>query len=143
MTIMKYKANRPVLRSLLDDFWGTSVFDDTLLNDKKWIPSVNVQETDESFIVELMAPGFNKEDFHVTSENGLLTIEANVETEEEEQNDNYTRREFKMNSFSRSFTLPENIELDNINAKYDKGMLVLVLAKTPLPESKKLEIEIQ
>jgi HSP20 family protein len=143
MTIMKYKANRPVLRSLLDDFWGTSVFDDTLLDDKKWMPAVNVKETDESFIVELMAPGFNKEDFQVTTENGLLTIAAKVETEDEEKNENYTRREFNFTSFSRSFTLPENIELENINAKYDKGMLVLVLAKTPLPQSKKLQIEIK
>lgn len=143
MTIMKYKANRPVLRSLIDDFWGTSVFDDTLFNDKKWIPSVNVQETKESFVIEMMAPGFNKEDFHVSTENGLLTIEAKVETEDKEQNENYTRREFSVNSFSRSFTLPENIELENINAKYDKGMLVLILAKTALPEAKKLEIEIK
>lgn len=143
MTIMKYKANRPVLRSLLDDFWGTSVFDDTLFNDKKWMPAVNVQETDESFVVELMAPGFDKEDFKVTTENGLLTIEASVENEDEEKTENYTRREFTLNSFSRSFTLPENIELENINAKYDKGMLVLVLAKTALPETKKLEIKIK
>jgi HSP20 family protein len=107
------------------------------------MPAVNVQETDESFVVELMAPGFNKEDFKVTTENGLLTIEATIENEDEEKNENYTRREFTFNSFSRSFTLPENIELDNINAKYDKGMLVLVLAKTALPESKKLQIEIK
>jgi len=143
MTIMKYKANRPVLRSLLDDFWGTNIFDDSLLNENKWVPAVNVKETEKSFTMELMAPGFEKEDFHVTSENGLLTIEGRKEKEEIENEENYTRREFISNSFSRSFTLPDNIILKDIDAKYDKGMLVLQLKKTSLPESKKLEIKIK
>ena len=142
MTIMKYKANRPVLRSLLDDFWGTNMYDNSLFNEKKWMPAVNVRENDESFIVELMAPGFEKDDFHVTTENGLLTIEAEIENEKEIEEMNYTRREFAFNSFSRSFTLPENIELDSIKAKYKKGMLLVNLVKTPVTETKKHEIEI-
>ena len=143
MTIMKYKANRPVLRSLLDDFWGTSIFDDTHINEKKWVPAVNVKETDHSFTMELMAPGFEKDDFHISSENGLLTIEGEKVSEEIENEENYTRREFISNSFSRSFTLPDNIVLEDIDAKYDKGMLILNLKKTLIPESKKLEIKVK
>jgi len=139
---MKYNPNRPVLRSLLDDFWGTNTFDNTLFNENKWVPAVNVRETDNLFIVELMAPGFKRDDFHVTSENGMLTIRAEVEDKKEINEENYTRREFVFNSFSRSFTLPENIDLDTIDAKYEDGMLILNLVKLAIPEAKKLEIEI-
>jgi HSP20 family protein len=143
MTIVKYNANRPVLRSLLDDFWTSNLFEDRLLNEKKWLPAVNVIEKDHSYIMELIAPGFNKEDFHISSENGMLMIEGNIENKEEVNEENYTRREFMSTSFSRSFTLPENIDMENINATYDKGVLTLEIKKINIPESKKLEIKVK
>lgn len=143
MTIVKYNANRPVLRSLLDDFWTSNLFEDRLLNDKKWLPAVNVKETDNAFVMELIAPGFNKEDFHISSENGMLIIEGNIENKEEINEENYTRREYMSTSFSRSFALPENIDMENIDATYDKGVLTLDIKKINIPEAKKLEIKVK
>ena len=108
MTIVKYKKTNPVLRSLLDDVWGTSMFDNTLFTDQKWVPSVNIKETDKNYFIELMVPGFDKKDFHIHAENGVLTIEAEVKSETETTEEKYTRREFSFNSFTRSFNLPEN-----------------------------------
>ena len=143
MTIVKYKKRNPVLRSLLDDVWGTSMYDNTLFDDKKWVPSVNVKESDDNYILEFMVPGFDKKDFKVHAENGILTIEAEITNEEESTDEKYTRREFSFNSFSRSFTLPENVELENIEAIYDKGMLKLSLVKVKMPDEKRLEIKIK
>lgn len=143
MTIMKYKKRNPVLRSLLDDAWGLGMYDNTLYNDKKWAPSVNVIEADENFVLEFMVPGFEKEDFKIHAENGVLTVEAEVKKEDTSENAKYTRREFTFNSFSRSFTLPDNVEPEKIEAKYEKGMLKLILAKVSLPEEKRLDIEIK
>ena len=93
-------------------------------------------ENKNHYEVSLAAPGMRKDDFHIDVDGNLLTISAEKE-EKKEQNDNrYTRTEFNYTSFSRSFTLPEGVNKDKIDASYDNGLLKLVLPKTE--EAKKL-----
>lgn len=94
-------------------------------------PSVNIRETDNSFQLEVAAPGFNKEDFDINVENDLLTISANKETKKEEDEKGYTRREFSYNSFSRSFTLPDSVNTESIKGSYVNGILNVELPKKP------------
>ncbi len=107
----------------------------------KTAPPVNIRETEQSFSVELMAPGMKKEDFNIELDNELLTISAEVKTENTtEENGKFTRREFSFSSFKRSFTLPETVKEDEINASYEDGILKITLPKKEeaLPKAKRL-----
>ncbi|MBL0105212.1 MAG: Hsp20/alpha crystallin family protein [Bacteroidetes bacterium] len=77
----------------------------------------------------MAAPGMEKKDFHVSVEGGTLTIRSEKKEEIKEKKENYTRREFSYNSFIRSFRLPDNCLPEKIDAKYENGILTLVLPK--------------
>lgn len=123
-----------------DRFWpSTSTVDqflsDTLMNWRNesnggsGVPRVNVAETDEEFRVEVAAPGMKREDFHVELDNDILRIWSEVQDSNEEKKENYTRREFSYESFTRSFHLPNSVETEKIKAKYEDGLLRLVIPK--------------
>lgn len=121
-----------------------SFFDDGVMRDwLNWplsnnsergsVPAVNVRETDNTFELEVAAPGMNKQDFKVELDNNMLVISAEKENKQEEQDDqgNYTRREFSYQSFTRSFSLPERlVQGDKISAKYKDGLLCITVPKT-------------
>ncbi|MBB1643844.1 Hsp20/alpha crystallin family protein [Sphingobacterium sp. UME9] len=94
------------------------------------VPAVNIKENADSFEVEVAAPGMAKGDFKVTLDGNLLTISSAKQEENEEHHDNYTRREFSYQSFQRSFELQkEVVDQDNIQARYENGMLRLTIPK--------------
>ena len=93
------------------------------------IPAVNIKEENDKFILEMAAPGMNKDDFKINLDNYQLTISSEQKKEKKEKEDNYTRREFVYSSFSRSFTLPKTIDIDKIKADYKNGILLLTLPK--------------
>ena len=146
MTLVKFKKRRlPWYDTMFTDLLGTDrmLTNDFLLEDK-WVPSMNVKETEDLFEIEMAAPGFNKEDFDISIENGLLKISAETSSEDKEEENNYSRREFNYNSFFRSFALPENVnEEEMIDATYKRGILKLVLNKLHVDEiSTKRVIEV-
>jgi HSP20 family protein len=109
-----------------DDFWGETIAD---------VPLANIKETDKDFKVELCVPGFKKEDFKIDIEDRTLTISSERE-EKKEDDKEYRRREFSYSSFSRTLQLPQNVDENKINAKYDNGMLELTLPKKEVSISK-------
>lgn len=140
MTLLK-RSEWPSLvgNSFLTDFFdGDKFFDSDLLRNRS-VPAVNVKETDKNFEIEVAAPGLSKKDFKVTAENGVLTISSEKKEEKEQKGKNYTRKEFSFSSFSRSFTMPENTNEDNIKANYEDGILKLQIAKKEIgqPKAKK------
>lgn len=121
-------------------FWPSTSTVDQFLSDAlmNWrdernggsgVPKVNIAETDEEFRVEVAAPGMKREDFHVELDNDILRIWTEAENSKEEKNENYTRREFSYESFTRSFHLPNSVEADKIKAKYEDGLLRLMIPK--------------
>ncbi len=94
------------------------------------VPAVNIAEKQDHFEISLAAPGMKKDDFNIDVEGNMLTISAETEQQKEEKDERHTRREFNYTSFSRSFTLPEGVKKDQIDAKYENGLLKLVLPKT-------------
>ena len=101
------------------------------------------EEREKEFRIELAAPGLEKKDFKVEVLNGNLTISAEKKEEKKEETKNYRRKEFSYNSFSRSFTLPDNCMHDKIDAKYENGILHLTLPKKEITVSKpKKEIKV-
>jgi len=105
------------------------------------VPSVNIIENEEDFVIEFAAPGVKKEDFNINLENQVLTVSRDVKEKKEESKENYTRREFVYGSFSRSFTLPKSIMFDKIDADYNEGILIINLPKKK--EEAKLTREIK
>lgn len=95
------------------------------------IPAVNVKETNDNFEIHVAAPGMEKEDFEISIDNDVLSISAEEKSENEERDGkgNFTRREFSYTSFRRAFSLPNTVEDDKIDAKYEKGVLKISLPK--------------
>lgn len=93
------------------------------------LPKVNIRETKDAYFVDMAVPGLKKSDFKIDIDNKLLSISTEVEESNEQQEDNYTRREFGYSSFKRSFTLPETVKEDKIKAEYKEGVLSIHLPK--------------
>lgn len=124
-----FPSTKPRFNGFLDEFLNRNIADflgsDAVLNQ----PAVNIVETDSSFKLEIAAPGFDKQDFSVNIENDFLTISASHETQKEESAERYTRREFAVGTFKRSFKLPKTVNQDAVAAVYENGILNLTLGK--------------
>ena len=93
-------------------------------------PAVNIKETDDAFHLEMVTPGFEKNDFNIEVVDGKLNISAEAKVEENREEDNYTHREFYSRAFSRTFILPEEkADQDKIDAEYKNGILFVTIAK--------------
>ena len=138
----KPRISRP---TLFDSGWMEKFFNsplDEFFNLGKVInvPAVNVAETDKEFKLSIAAPGLEKKDFKVDAYDDLLTISAEKEREEKEENSGrFNRREYNYTSWSRSFTLPENCGAGKINAEYKNGELRIVIPKMEIKEPKKVK----
>ncbi|WP_040249117.1 Hsp20/alpha crystallin family protein [Psychroserpens mesophilus] len=136
-TLMKSPINgnetstQKSLSSWVDNFFENGLGTGFLSNFNTGItlPAVNIKENADEYILELAIPGMKKSDFNIDLDNKVLSISSEVETENEENNDNYTRREFGYSSFKRTFTLPDTIESDHVKANYEDGILCITLPK--------------
>lgn len=106
-------------------------------------PSVNITENTDEFKIELAAPGLEKGDFKIETNNDTLTISSEKKEEKKDDKENYHRHEFSYERFNRSFQLPENSLAENIEAKYEDGILKLTLPKKEVTGQKeKKEIKV-
>lgn len=123
---------REVLPSMFDDFFGpwNEWFDNNGLSSRALtVPAVNITEDKDCYKAELAAPGMNKDDFRLDVEGNILTISAEKEENKEEKDKKFTRKEYNYTSFSRSFTLPNEVKKEAIEAKYNNGVLQVILPK--------------
>lgn len=124
----------PTLPRLFDDFFTTDFNDWGFKNHSltnTTLPAVNIVESDDKFIVEMAAPGMTKKDFEIELDNEMLTISSEKEVSNElEENDKYSRREFSYQSFKRTFQLPKTVVDDSkIEASYENGILTISIPK--------------
>jgi HSP20 family protein len=143
MSLVKRENYWPSLPGFFNDFLNRDWYDWSNQNfslTNTTIPSVNIKETDNEFMVEMAAPGMEKEDFKIDLNNNLLTISSEKQAENKvEEGKNITRREFSYQSFSRSFTLPAIVETDKITAKYANGILAVNIPKREEAKPKPLK----
>ena len=135
-TAKKRSTNFPSMMNLFDDLmYGDfpTVFSSNY-SDGLSMPKVNIRELDDSFSIEMAVPGMKKSDFEVNLDNNTLSISAKTESNESENENGYTRREFSYSSFNRNFILPETVDESKIDAKYEDGILKIVL---PIKEEAK------
>lgn len=100
------------------------------------MPAVNITEHKDEYLVALAVPGMKKDDFKIDVDGNMLTISSEMEESKEEKDKKFTRKEYNYSSFSRSFTLPEEINKEKIDAKYENGILKISLPRKE--EAKKL-----
>lgn len=135
MSLIKFNNRRRLFPSLSndglksflssDDFFNNDFFDEDSL-----MPAMNVKESENDFQIEFAAPGFSKKDFEVTIDDNILNVCGEKKHEEQEKENDYTRKEFSYNSFSRSLSLPKSVNADQeIKAVYQDGILKLNLQK--------------
>jgi HSP20 family protein len=144
--VVRKNGNGSVLPSLVDNFFNMDRFfspsvidfDGGLfdLDASLVVPEANIIDEGKDYKIELAAPGLERKDFKVEILNGILSISAEKEVEKKEEKKNYRKREFSYNSFQRSFTLPENLLVDKIDAKYENGILHVSLPKKEIAVSK-------
>ena len=140
MSIIRWNRNNDFFPSLLSDLFNEDVFERA--TNRFSVPAVNLKETDNGYEIHLAAPGLKKEDFKISLEDKVLTISSEKSTESEEKEDKFTRKEYSYSSFSRSFTLPENIDTESVDAKYENGELRISLPKKEKVAKKLIEVSV-
>ena len=146
MTLIKFnpeKRNSSLLPGFNDVF--DSIFNDTFFNDRMVtrVPAVNISESENNYHVELAAPGLKKEDFKLNLENNILNVSVEQSANHEDNQKNYSKREYSYSSFVRSFTLPESADDSQINASYTDGILRIDIAKREEAKSVRRQIELK
>lgn len=137
--------NRDLFPSIVDEFFGRDfmpgMFEfQTGIN----MPSVNIVEGKEDFRIEVAAPGLSKDDFKVNLENNVLTISSEKEDRKEQKEERYMRREFSYTSFRRSFSLPNSVDSEKINASHNNGVITITIPKreeAKVKPAKQIEIK--
>ncbi len=133
MTLVK--VNSPIAKTfdgLVNDIFNDFPmnFGNSFRNEALNFPPVNIVEKNDAYYLDVAVPGMDKGDFNVKLDGDLLTISAEKKEEINDENDKFIRREFSHRSFRRSFTLDDKrINAANINARYENGILKLVLPK--------------
>ena len=118
--------------SVFDDFfrpWNEWFDNSGLVGRTINMPAVNIVENKDDFAVSVAVPGMKKDDFNIDVEGNMLTIGCDREEKREEKDARFTRKEYNYASFSRSFTLPEEVNREKIDARYEEGVLKLILPK--------------
>lgn len=132
MTLVQFNSRLPMFDRMFPELSDITenMMTEELFRSENWMPSINVKEHKNDFQIEVAAPGFTKKDFEVSITDDVLTISAESKKEKEEKDENYSRREFYHNSFTRTFTLPKSIDLHKkIKANYENGILSIQLEK--------------
>ncbi|PWK79123.1 HSP20 family protein [Mucilaginibacter oryzae] len=147
MTLVKFNPAKNNNGSLLPGFSDVfdSIFNDTFFNDRmiSRVPAANISESEDHFHVELAAPGLKKEDFKLNLDRNVLNISVESRQEQNDQQKNYSKREYSYASWVRSFTLPETANAEQIDATYTDGVLKIDIAKREEAKAVRRQIEIR
>lgn len=121
----------------LDGIWGSGAPS----TEVAFIPPVDVHEEKDRFVVRADLPGVKPDEIEVTAEKGVLTLRGERKAEKRENTEGYERIERVSGSFTRRFALPENVQADNIKAKFAHGVLEVAIPKQPVVAAKRVTVE--
>lgn len=131
MTYVKMNNNYRPLEGMMKEFLNElpSAVSKTVREDVLHYPPVNITDKPENYVVEFFVPGYIKADFNIKLENNILTVSTEKKESASVENEKIIRKEFGFKPFKRSFTITEKIDIDNIIARYENGILILQLPK--------------
>ena len=141
MNLIKFNPFLPVnaqFGNAFDSFFNGGLSDLIGSDFVNEIPLANVKESDGGWKIEVAVPGFSKEDFNITIEEDRIVIEAESKAKHEDSKGEFKKREFSYTKFWRSFPLQKDIDRDQINAAYERGILSIDLPKSDIKETRKL-----
>jgi HSP20 family protein len=146
MSLIKWEPLRE-LENVFDRYakamrWPTTQGQE-LMSTGDWSPNVDISERNKEFVIKAEIPNVKKEDVKVSMDHGVLTIQGEKKHEEEKSDEKYHRVESYYGKFIRSFTLPDNIDENNIQASYKDGMLNLHIPKKAESKPKTIEVTVQ
>ncbi len=142
MIPVKFNSNR--LPSVWNQLFDSEILNpDTFFHNGAKSAPANIYTHDDSFEIQIEAPGFNKEDFEITLEGDQMTISGKTELAEEKSDRRIVKREFQFGNFKRSFTLPDTANKDKIKASYENGILFVKIEKEAraIPQRKTITIK--
>ncbi|HZS27531.1 MAG TPA: Hsp20/alpha crystallin family protein [Candidatus Angelobacter sp.] len=113
---------------------------DELLTSGTFVPPVDIYENEHNIILKLEVPGIEEKDLDIKLENNTLTVRGERNFEKEEKEENFHRIERRYGAFARSFTLPNTVDPENVNASYENGILKLQLAKKAEAKPKQIKV---
>jgi len=124
--------------SIFDQFFGGGGDDDT---STVWAPRTDLSETDDAFHIRLDVPGMTKDDITINLQNDTLTVSGERTSERKEKGEEYVRVERAFGNFHRTFTLPDAVDAENVEATYDEGVLTINVPKTEKSTRRQIEIQ--
>lgn len=125
------------------------IMDESLMNGSnwdepmRWALPVDVIENNDAYLVKASLPGVNPDDINITYDNHVLTLNTEVQAEEEKKEERYLLRERRYGSFTRSITLPNQVDAGKIEASYNDGVLTLTLPKAEEVKPRRIQIQNQ
>jgi HSP20 family protein len=131
------QAVAPSFFRLFDTFFNEAGED---LTTRTWTPPVDIQETDDSYRIQAELPGLTKDDIQITLENNVLRLSGERKFEKDVKKENYHRVERTYGTFSRAFALPTQVSPDKVEAKFDSGVLTIVVPKAEQAKPRRIAI---
>jgi HSP20 family protein len=129
-------AAQPLFR-LFDTFFNDAGEE---LTSRTWTPPVDIQETDDAYRIHAELPGMTKDDIQITLENNVLRLSGERKFEKDVKKENYHRIERTYGAFSRSFALPTQVSPDKVEAKFENGVLAIVVPKAEQAKPRRIVI---
>ena len=129
-------------RLFQDSFGPQGSRSDEPLVSGAFVPAVDVYKDEHNVVIKLEAPGIDQKDIDIRVENQVLTIRGERNFERTEKQENFQRVERQYGSFSRSFTLPNSLDTDSVNAEYANGVLKITMAKRAEAKPKQIKVNI-
>jgi HSP20 family protein len=145
MTLIRYEPWQVMgrLHRQIDQIFGDSFASPAATgeNSVAWIPTVDIHEEPEKFVVRADLPGVDPKDISITAENRVLTLRGQRTFERSENQKGFERLERVEGSFLRRFTLPNNVQDDQIKARHVNGVLEVTIPKVAAPEPRRVSVE--
>jgi HSP20 family protein len=123
-------------KSFFDDDFSNLFTLKPFFNDYHDIGLVNIKETEKEYQFNVSVPGFKKDDIDIEINNDTLTISSEVSKSNKSDDSNFTYREFYKSSFKRSFKVPDDVDIDNIDANMEDGILNIKIKKLKIKNNK-------
>jgi HSP20 family protein len=138
-----HRSEFPTVSRLFENLFNDFPFDGTLMQSREsWIPSVDILEKEGNLILRAELPGLTEKQIDLKVEGNTLTLKGERKMENEDKKSNYHRVESYYGTFTRSFALPETVDLDKINAEYKNGVLTITLPQKPEVKPREIPVSV-
>lgn len=121
--------------------WFSGLSDTSSIATSQWMPSVDIKDEADKFVIKADIPGVDPKDIEVSMENGLLTIKGERSTEDKDESNGYRRVECSYGSFYRRFSLPDTADSEHISAKGKDGVLEITVGKREPAKARKITVK--